>query len=769
MPARLLATTLVATALLVTATPATATPVAAAPITPAPTAAQRPAATPPDTYLDETARHLVLGARAARDTARIAIDSYTALVRERLGVSLSVSRRDRRLANGESVARIRWSRSEPEIVHVLGSRFRLTGFHIDDGFGQVAVRHAANPLQDPFVFGFAVLGADSVAAAVRSPLDADAGSFYQFQSGDTIVVQLPSGRSVRVVSVTAIPRFRSVQLVAAVMWIETETFGLARVAYRPAKRLESEFGLQLRRAEGPNLGLAVELDDGSMAWDSTTMPTPGRLGRLLNGAVNNLLPQTEMDVTAVVADYTLREGDTSRERRYWLPRRVKWAGYLGTVDDVGTEDVPRVVEPVSYEWIFDIEDVREPGAAESPGTPATAAEALALWREPGDSIRGDLESTDPAEAITILPGDRGRLATNDLLPPPIWDESIGGLDDRSMEEFGSILGGIGTAEDDGPALADPGQCPCHFEPPIWTWRLLRYNAREGLSAGTRVWQDLGWGKAIATARFRTAYRYPDFSFAVQHEHPRRRLRASVYGNVFPFHNVQRALWATGDSVTIHRTGYNATTGVALQLLPGRNERNWASVRLFAERVRTLGENDSGTRTGASVRLAPWWGGLAARSVGGGGEVAVRGSLGANPIVKASATGALSIPLGAGWSSGLEAGGGRIWGNPTDYDLWLLGGGGDRLRGYSDDVLSGRSFWRARAELQRSLRLFRVALFGDWASTGGPGLYSAGVGISLFDGLVRMDLARGLSEVDGGGGPGVGKAGWQVHWRADSVF
>ena len=741
-----MSTRLLTAILLVTATPATAT--------------QRPDGIPPDTYLDETARHLMVGARAARDTARLAIDSYTALVRERLGVSLSLSRRNRRLANGESVTRIRWSRGEPEIVHVLGSRLQFTSFQVGDGFGQVAVRRAADPLQDPFIFGFAVLGADSVAAAVRSPLDADAGHFYQFQSGDTIVVQLPGGSSVRAVSVTAIPRFRSVQLVAAVMWIEAESFGLARVAYRLAKRLDTEFGLQLRRAEGPNLGLAVELDEGSMAWDSTTTPTPGRLGRLLNGAVNNLLPQTEMDVTTVVADYTLRE------QRYWLPHRVKWAGYLGTVDDVGTKDAPRVVEPVSYEWTFDIEDVRERGVAASPGTPATAAQALAEWREPGDSISGNVASTDPGRIITISSRDKGRLTGSDLLPPPIWNESIGGLDDRSMDEIASILDGIKTGEDDG--QDDAGLCPCHFEPPIWTLRLLRYNAREGLSVGTRAWQDMGWGKAIATARFRTAYRYPDFSVAVQHDHPQRRLRASVYANVLPFHNVRRALWMTGDSVTIHMTRYNAATGVALQLLPGRAERNWASMRLFAERITTLGEGGVGSRTGASVRLTPWWGGLAARSVSGGGDIAVQGSLGANPIVKASATGALIIPLGAGWSSGLEAGGGRIWGDPADYDLWLLGGSGDQLRGYSDDVLTGWSFWRARAELQRSLRLFRVALFGDWASAGGSGLYSAGVGVSLFDGFMRLDLARGLSEVVGGG-PGAGKAGWQVHWRADSVF
>ena len=675
---------------------------------------------------------------------------------------MSVSRRNHRLANGESVTRIRWSRDGPEIAHVLGSRLQFTGFHFGGNFGQVAVRRAADPLQDPFIFGFAVLGADSVAAAVRSPLDADSERFYQFRSGDTIVVGLPGGRSVRAVTVTAIPRFRSVQLVAAVMWIEPETFGLARVAYRLAKRLDTEFGFQFRRAEGPNLGLAVKLDDGSMAWDSTTSRTQGRLGRLLNGAFNNLLPQTEMDVTTVVADYGLWE------LRYWLPRRVKWVGYLGSVDDVGTEDVPRVVEPVSYEWVFDIEDVRERGAAAVPGTPATAAEALERWREEGDSISGEPGSTDPEQVIVILPKDKSRLAESDLLPPPIWDESIGGLDDHSIEEIGAMLDRIGTGEDDG--AADLMQRRFVFEPPIWTLRLVRYNAREGLSVGTRVWRDMGWGKAIVTARFRTAYRYPDFSVAVQHDHPQRRLRASVYANVLPFHSVRRALWVTGDSVTIRMTRYNTTTGVALQLLPGRDERNWASLRLFAERNTTSSVGHVATRTGASVRLTPWWGGLSARSVGGGGEVAVRGSIGDNPIVKASVTGALTIPLGVGWSTGLEAGGGRIWGDPADYDLWFLGGTGDLLRGYSDDVLAGRSFWRARADLQRSLRFFRLSLFGDWASAGGSGLYSAGVGVSLLDGFMRIDLARGLSSVDGGGGGrGPGKAGWQIHWRADSVF
>ncbi len=88
-----------------------------------------------------------------------------------------------------TVTRIRWSRDEPEVAHVLGTRFRLAGLRSSDTFGQVAVRHAADPLQDPFIFGFAVLGADSVAAAVRSPLDADSERFFRFRTGVH-----PSGR-----------------------------------------------------------------------------------------------------------------------------------------------------------------------------------------------------------------------------------------------------------------------------------------------------------------------------------------------------------------------------------------------------------------------------------------------------------------------------------------------------------------------------------------------------------------------------------------------
>ena len=206
-----------------------------------------------DAYLDETARRLVLGARHARNTARLGIDSYTALIRERMGFEAPALRRDRPLVSGERAVRVRWSRTEPSIVHVLGARFRRAGVapdHLPDFFpGLQAERFAADPFGDPFAFGLGppvAAGLETAAVAVRSPLEPGSERHYQFRSGDTIQVQLEGGRSVDAVAVTVIPRYRSIRLVAAMLWIGTESGDLVRVAYRPAKRIDREVSGRLR-------------------------------------------------------------------------------------------------------------------------------------------------------------------------------------------------------------------------------------------------------------------------------------------------------------------------------------------------------------------------------------------------------------------------------------------------------------------------------------------------------------------------------------------
>ena len=499
-----------------------------------------------------------------------------------------------------------------------------------------------------------------------------------------------------------------------------------------------------------------------MAWDSATSRRPGRVRRFVSGVFKNMLPQLEMDIATVVADYGLWDS------RHWLPRTVKWTGYLGTVDGPGMEDVPTVVEPIEYEWVFDIEQIRERGGEEVPGSAATALEALKRWSEEGDSISGEAGSTNPAGIVVIIPGDKNDLSTSDLIPPPIWDGSIGGADDHAIEEIKSMLAGIEIGA--GGEEVGVASSPCYFEPPVWTLRLMRYNSAEGLSAGTRGSCTLDWGKAVATVRIRTAYAEPDLSFMVQHDHPQRTLRASLYRNVSPFYSLSRAQWVSGDSVVVRATRYRGVNGAALDLRPSRGKRDWFSLRIFAERNSVFGTGAEATRMGASARLMPWWGGLTDTSVGGGGEIMIRGTTGRNPNVSASVTGALIIPLSTGWSAALEAGAARTWGDPADYDLWSVGEHGDLLRGYPAGTLAGQSLWRGRTDLQRSVRFLRVSLFADWALVDRADLYSAGVGLVFMDGLMRIDIARGLTSIEASdGGPGSVDAGWQVHWRADSFF
>ena len=101
--------------------------------------------------------------------------------------------------------------------------------------------------------------------------------------------------------------------------------------------------------------------------------------------------------------------------------------------------------------------------------------------------------------------------------------------------------------------------------------------------------------------------------------------------------------------------------------------------------------------------------------------------------------------------GLEAGAGKGWGGLTTQRMWHLGGPSS-LRGYDLRRLTGTSFVRARGELARTYSFGSLSLFSDVAWAGESesyhfedALYSVGVGLSLADGLVRMDSAWGLRQ------------------------
>ena len=727
--------------------------------------AQTPDTLPPDTtrdaYLDETARRLVLGAKAARDTARLAIDAYTALIRERVGMEAPAFRRDRPWMHGERAIRVRWSREEPDVAHVLGARFRHPGSAPGDSefFTGLRTERFADPLGDPFIFGFAVfVQSQGAEAPTRSPLRPDSERHYQFRSGDTISVRLSDGRAVQAVAVTVIPRYPNIRLVSAIMWIDPESFGLVRVAYRLAKKIDREMSWRLRLGGRGGFGLRVDAGppdtaDSAFASDSPRTP-PTLVDRLLSGAVNNSLPRLEMDISTVVADYGLWE------MRHWLPRSVRWQGHMVAAEGVtATRDVPPAV-PMTIDWTLEIEDIRERGAEAAEGTPASAAEAMRLWHQEGDSVRGDLESADPGETVTIVPADREALTTSDLLPPAFWEDQA--VDDATLQQVASDLAAIGTGEGGDRSQA---ASPWVFHPPGKTLRLLRYNPVERVSVGTRLRRDFGWGTAELTTRIGTArLEPPDIDLTLLRDHPRSRMLVSFYrtlrgvdlgarGNGTP------GLYVTGDPADFHWSH-----GAAIRFLPPSGERNRFSLRLFAERDTDVGADTRRDRVGAGLTWRPWWGGFEFGSVGGGGRVGVRGSMGDNPHARALVEGALVVPLPDRMSLGVQAGIARVWGDPAQQDLWRVGGTGSWLRGHDDAVRASR-IAMARVDVQRPWRFLRLSVFGDWARAGGDDFYAAGAGVVFMNGLMRVDVARGLR---GGreGGPG---AVLRLHLLGDAFF
>ena len=124
------------------------------------------------------------------------------------------------------------------------------------------------------------------------------------------------------------------------------------------------------------------------------------------------------------------------------------------------------------------------------------------------------------------------------------------------------------------------------------------------------------------------------------------------------------MYATGDA-----TDFYWSHGAAIRILPSIGDRNWISLRLFAEEHADIGIDTTRNRVGTSLEWQPWWGGVDSGSTGGGLNMSVQGTAGDNPHTKALAEAGLLVPLPGRMSLGLHTGIGRVWGDPAHQDLW----------------------------------------------------------------------------------------------------
>jgi len=115
---------------------------------------------------------------------------------------------------------------------------------------------------------------------------------------------------------------------------------------------------------------------------------------------------------------------------------------------------------------------------------------------------------------------------------------------------------------------------------------------------------------------------------------------------------------------------------------------------------------------------------------------------------------LSHSLGGSLAGALTAGAGVSRNAPLPQRGFYLGGSQTvrgQLLGAAGGLTGGEAFWLGRAEIALNREAVRPVIFGDlgwagarseWQHPGRP-ISGAGIGMSALDGLIRLDLSRGI--------------------------
>jgi hypothetical protein len=386
-------------------------------------------------------------------------------------------------------------------------------------------------------------------------------------------------------------------------------------------------------------------------------------------------------------------------------------------------------------------------------------------RAPADSAVAPQQSARCGRWEIVMSTDTAKLINSELLPDNVYSDEEELLTESDLKQLKERLEGIARV---GTLLSAPEIRFSIIDP-----AMLRYNRIEALSLGTRASVDFGTYVLSAQARIGIADLAPNFELAVQR--PGRDMTLTLGGyrrlnstdpwrRPFTIGNSLSAVLLGNDDTDFYRT-----LGVELRGEPAGAGGGSYSWRLYAQQersaevetqfsIRHLLNEDHTFR--ANV--------LADRNDAVGGEGTLRFQRGLNPsgfkfvaelYGNASAgtmnfgRGALTlrfgIPLPGPFDMATEyAAGTSVDSVPLQHNWYL--GGSNTLRGYRGGQMIGESFWRARAEIGFGIPGIRLVAFGDagWAgpradfSKGRP-LLSAGIGQSLIDGFIRLDVARAL--------------------------
>ena len=729
-------------------------------------------------FHDAATRDLFDRARKARLAQDSSLKSYDSKVRQRLSVYVGIGKlgRDRLVYRHESASRIQWQRDAGVRIELTGARVAIPVIGSSKDERSALEDQVTNPDLSPIPYfpgsetlwiGDQVARTEVNERSLVNPIAGGAEAYYTYASGDSVSFRLPDGRTIQLREMKVRPRSAKPNLAVGSLWFDMATGQLVRAAYRLAVPAS----------------MTISVSDG----DSTTA-TGRRIGFLLGALISPMTAQ----LSSVVVEYGLYEG------RFWLPRSQSLEG---------SAQVMMARVPVKMENAFNYSSVNAslnlaavhvdstttdypPARARPPRELDSAARRK--WRDStfavytaaakarNDSVKagmhvGSMRQCDTSTTRTItryrsearvpvsltIPCDVDKLVQSPDLPTSIFDPG--------EEVFGSAEARQLASD----ALSMAAQAPISLgdllKPRVQLGpSMSRYNRVEGFSTGVLIDQQFGGGySAMAIGRFGFSDQVPNVELSLARSNLSKTIRlngynrlvsASDWGNPLTFRSsLSTFLFGRDEGF------YSRATGAELLWTSERGVRlDW---RAFAERNRSaiqratfsLGANfvpnieaTSGSYAGGAVRLLQNYG-LDPRGFRAFTDLRLEGAGGDSSYGRAALDLTLSRALFRNVEAALTIAGGTSVGAVPTQRRWFLGGT-QTIRGQSPDTAqSGNAFWMGRFELARGVTGFRTSLFGDlgwtgdrdrWRDVGRP-LSGVGVGFSALDGLIRLDVARGV--------------------------
>ena len=695
------------------------------------------------TYRDAATAELYARARVRHIRQDSLVQNYRATVRMRLEASAGRSRfaRQTTLIAHESVAEIAWQQPNDLQVRVLGSRAVAPIVRIIQGLGGDVDEEVERDLRRDLVpdrpwFIPRALG-DSIRLmgvpehAALHPMADGATDFYRFAVTDSVLLVLPD-RSIRAYKLRVEPKRLGAALVAGDMWIDAETADIVR------------FGMVF-------LGDYVWSDpEGATTADSAE-------ARKESATAAKFLSVEAMVEYALV------------DRQYWMPYRqllaitaeIPWfvnlsipAMAVTTFSDYRVNDNA----PLSFRYPADslvgedrdrVTRVKTPdgGGLEPDSLSGRELRAERGYVRAGAWSGGRWEmDIPPADSLEAFP----------------WEAQLATVEDpdeerRVRETFAELSA---LAEDLPPEMTGRRVFGLAWEQAA---DIVRFNRVQGVSVGLGVQVRPGpaFTTLLLTGRFGFSDLRPTGSVTWRRDGPVGRLDLAGYHTVREVEPWTNGL-GIGNSLNALFVGhddadYYLASGGALA-------HTWNYGPLRNVNLRLGYEHHTSMEVATSSVIADIWGdgtfqenpavaegwffrGSAVRddrigfvSMGPGVEVLAGGG---GTGVRAWASVGMAFTA-AGFGGSLQARAGIARGDTLPQFAFRLGGP-QTVRGFDYGLRRDREFWAVQFDLAiaRS-RLVAPVLFFDIGDTfDGDPLLGAGGGVSFLNGLVRLNLSKGI--------------------------